>query len=140
MEEISETKLNNILDRLARAGGLFKHLPYSNLRRFQHHKVGTLALWPKYKTLGSKTWDGAKWRPLASYAGHRFKRLFNLASRWTAFVLDDVEPGFHIASPARVLTKIHDFNFQLEALPSRGIDIPSLVTHTADIPDFFTFV
>lgn len=138
METLDDEALDRVIDRLSNGGQRFTHLPFVRLRRITHHRCGTLTLWPKHKTLHLSSWDDLRWRPLGSYAGHRWKKLFNIGARWTNFALEEIGAGFHVSDPSKVLLLINSFN---DNLREAGIATPGmLVSETGDISDFFSHV
>ena len=118
-------------------GKLVSHLAFCNLRIAGGHKVGALRLWPKAKSLVDLIdWESLKWRPLVSYAGHHWKMMQSLASRWALFQVTYHQVGFHVSSPKEVLKKIDKFNRMLDDWI--GGDPGGLTKEMRDIGEFFT--
>ncbi len=84
LREVSDAEIFRILEGIGRLGSSLTHLPYCELRRTNEHRFGCLRLWPKFKNFGEEDleWSAVKWRPLASFRQHKWRRLFSLVSQF----------------------------------------------------------
>ena len=51
-----------------------------------------------------------RWRPLVSYAGNRWRRLFALGGAYCVFVIDNLRLGFHRSIPRGITEEVHLYN------------------------------
>lgn len=141
MRRLSPEELRGVWRHLAQGTRDLAHLPYTNLQPLRRHRFGHLRTWPKWKTLRpiwalmaarrkaeeegrpfvpsaaenellTQGWGALRWRPLVSYAGHRFKGLFRLLSQWCGLTERVLQLGFGVRSARGVLEKFHSFNEQ----------------------------
>ena len=137
MEKVNAEEIERVWDGIANGGKVFDHLPFVGLNNTNFHRVGILRLHPKQKTLHVERWDQLGWRPLASYAGHRWKRLFALTARWATYALALSKAGNHVASPSAVLEQVKVFNDRIKRWYGRTAEIDF---YTLDLTEFFTYV
>jgi len=132
---VSEAEVGRFGEEFFKFGATLEHLPFSNLRRGEHHRFGSLVLWPKLKTMGANSWAKIKLRPLVAYCKHHWKRLLSLASIACNYIAEAVygSISFDVASLSDVHRRIQKFNDDGKGFPDKRMAI-----YCRDIDNFFT--
>lgn len=136
MTKLSKEEEGRRRQWLAHAGGKLEHLPHTGLGKMSSHKFGVLKTWPKFKTvvkvrriqkllkdgvsrddwseedrnIEEEGWMVLRWRPLVSYAGHRWKGVYRLLGQMCNALIRELRLGLAASSARGVRERVHSFN------------------------------
>ena len=118
MIELTAKQSEERSDLIGRLAGELEELPFTNLRRGERHRFGAIKGWVKMKTFANgypTEWAQVKWRPISSYARHRWGKLLGMAGKWATHCIRTLGWGYSVEDPREVLETIHSFNVRSEA-------------------------
>jgi hypothetical protein len=136
MQELTRKEEGQRRIEMTKAGENLGHLPFVNLGRMKKHEFGVLRTWPKTKTVKKVQrvmeleergidrmewtdedrevweagWEAIRWRPLVSYAKHRWKGLFRLLGQFCSTIARTLKLGILSSSSRGVLERAHEYN------------------------------
>ena len=97
--------VQKILPHCSIPNSMMMYVPYQILEKLRE------AIPLENTNPGSDQWEQfLTWRPLVSYRGNRWARLFAFGGAYCTFVIDFLNLGFHRSGPRRITEEVHRFN------------------------------